>query len=83
VPTIVASSAYRAGHTVLFIVWDEDDYSGSNHIPAIVVSPYTPTSKRSAPPYTHYSLLRTTEDLLGLPRSVARPRRARCSPTFF
>jgi phosphatidylinositol-3-phosphatase len=67
VPKILASPAYRTGRTALFIVWDEDDFSGSNHIPAIVVSPYTRRGARSATRFDHYSLLRTTEDLLRLP----------------
>jgi hypothetical protein len=32
----------------------------------VVVSPSTPTGRRSGELFTHYSLLRTTEDLLGL-----------------
>ena len=39
----------------------------SCHIPTIVVSPYTQAGTRDATFYTHYSLLRTTEELLGLP----------------
>jgi phosphatidylinositol-3-phosphatase len=46
--------------------WDEDDYSQDNHIAMFVVSPYTPAGTTSGAPYNHYSLLRTTEELLGL-----------------
>jgi hypothetical protein len=63
---IVASSAYQAGNTVLFVTWDEDDSSATNHIAAIVVSPYTPAGTQSATTFNHYSLLRTTEQLLGI-----------------
>ncbi len=39
----------------------------SCHIPTIVVSPYTVAGTQDATFYTHYSMLRTTEELLGLP----------------
>jgi phosphatidylinositol-3-phosphatase len=65
VGAIVASTAYRSGHTVVFITWDESDGAG-NEVPLIVVSPFTRPGTRSSGPFTHYSLLRTTEELLGL-----------------
>jgi hypothetical protein len=66
VPKITASASYQAGNTVIFITWDEDDSSSSNHIATIVVSPYTTAGTKSAIAFTHYSLLRTTEQLLGI-----------------
>ena len=66
IPKIVASSEYRAGRAAVFITWDEDDGSKGNHIPTIVISPHTPAGMRSAGRFTHYSLLRTTEEMLGL-----------------
>jgi phosphatidylinositol-3-phosphatase len=66
VPKIVASASYRAGDTVLFITWDEDDGSSGNHVATIVVSPYTTPGTQIARAFTHYSLLRTTEELLGI-----------------
>jgi hypothetical protein len=63
---ITTSPAYRAGHTVVFIAWDEDDHTADNHVPLIVVSPWTKPGTRGTARYTHYSLLRTTEELLGL-----------------
>jgi phospholipase C len=66
VPKILASSAYAAGRTALFITWDEDDGSESNRVATIVVSPSTPAGTQSATSFTHYSLLRTTEQLLGV-----------------
>ena len=39
----------------------------SCHIPTIVVSPYTHAGTQDGTFYTHYSMLRTTEELLGLP----------------
>ncbi len=63
---ITTSAAWKAGG-VLFITWDEDDGSASNHVPLLVVSPgdHGVSSDR---PYDHYSLLATIEDLLGVSR---------------
>jgi phosphatidylinositol-3-phosphatase len=67
--TDIASGAeYRAGKTAVFITYDEDDGSHSNRIPTLVISPYTRPGTRSSKRFTHYSLLRTTEDMLGLKR---------------
>ena len=78
VPEILDSRAYRTGHTVLFITWDEGEGGSSDdcaanesdvgcHVATVIVSPSTPAGKRSGELFNHYSLLRTTEDLLGLP----------------
>ena len=67
VPALMATPQYQAGNTAIFITWDEDeDLGGSNQVPLIVVSPSTNAVKVSTS-YNHYSLLRTTEDLLSLP----------------
>jgi phospholipase C len=77
VTRIVQSAAYRAGHTVLFITYDEGAGGTSNrcatnqndagcHVATVVISPSTPTGLRSGELFNHYSLLRTTEELLGL-----------------
>jgi phospholipase C len=63
---IVASPSYQAGGTVVFVTWDEDDGSASNRVPLIVVSPSTPAGTRVGTSFDHYSLLKTTEQLLGL-----------------
>ena len=39
----------------------------SNPIATLVISPRTPAGRVSTSYFTHYSLLRTTEELLGLP----------------
>jgi phospholipase C len=77
VPRIVGSAAYRAGHTVLFITFDEGEGGSASdcatnasdigcRVATVVVSPSTPAGRRSGELFNHYSLLRTTEDLLGL-----------------
>ncbi len=72
VSAIAASPSYRAGKTALFIVWDEDEGPAGNRVPALVVSPYTRPGTRSARAFTHYSLLRTTETLLGIPTVLGK-----------
>ncbi|MFZ1995893.1 MAG: alkaline phosphatase family protein [Solirubrobacteraceae bacterium] len=66
VPALMATPQYQTGSTAMFITWDESSGSSGNQVPCIVISPYTHGVK-DATPYTHYSLLRTTEELLGLP----------------
>src|SRR3954469_11823854 len=62
---ITSSAAYHAGNTIVFVTWDEG--VGSNQrIATVVIGPTVPRSTRSAVHFTHYSLLRTTEELLGL-----------------
>jgi phosphatidylinositol-3-phosphatase len=65
IPLILTSPAYRSGRTVVFLTWDESD-GGSNHVATVVVSPSTPSGTRAADRFDHYSLLKTTEQLLGL-----------------
>jgi hypothetical protein len=70
-----ASRTYRAGHTVILLTWDEDDGTSGNHVPLVVVSPYTPAGRRSSRPLNHYSLLRASEHLLGIRRFLGEARR--------
>jgi len=78
VPRILASRPYRDKTTALFITYDEGEGGTATdcttnrtdpgcHIPLVVVSPSTRPGTRPARLFNHYSLLRTTEDLLGLP----------------
>ena len=71
VPRVLASPEYRSGSLALFVVWDENggtDTSPDNRVPCIVVAPSVQPGSTLATFVTHYSLLATTEDLLGLPR---------------
>lgn len=79
-PKILNSAAYTSGKTVVFITFDEGEISGADavgkdcannvtdadcHIATIVVSPFTkPGTQYGKKPFNHYSLLRTTEELL-------------------
>jgi len=77
-PEIVSSDLYRSGTTVVMITWDEGEGGTSNacalnttdvgcRVTTLVVSPSTPPSTVSQQLFNHYSLLRTTEQILGLP----------------
>lgn len=53
---------------LLFIAtFDEDDYSSSNRIAALLYGPAVAPGSSSGASYTHYSLLRTLEEGFGLP----------------
>ncbi|MBV9953564.1 MAG: hypothetical protein JO291_16540 [Acidimicrobiia bacterium] len=62
---ILNSPTYRDGRTAVFVVWDEP-----TPMPDLVISPTTPAGARFDAPVDHYALLRTTEELLGLPRHL-------------
>jgi hypothetical protein len=72
VPMMTKSRAYRAGHTVILLVWDEG--GGDNQVPLIVVSPYTRAGTVSSRAMNHYSLLRASEHLLGFRRYLGAAR---------
>lgn len=62
-------------HGILFITFDEGETNVSccgvargGHILTLIAGPGARTGARSLVPYDHYSLLRTIEDLWGLPR---------------
>ena len=67
VAQITASAAWKSGG-VLFITWDEDDNTGGdNQVLTLVIQPGV-AHRASSTQYTHYSLLATIEDLLGVKR---------------
>jgi phosphatidylinositol-3-phosphatase len=63
---VFASAEYQAGRTAVFLTWDEDDSSMSNQIPTLVAAPSVVPGTASTTTFNHYSMLRTTEELLGL-----------------
>ena len=67
VPLVLRSSEYRAHRTALFITWDEGTDSSSNQVATIVVAPSVPRGRRVTADLNHFSLLRSTEQLLNLP----------------
>jgi hypothetical protein len=81
-PPLLRTPEYRSGSTVVFITWDEDDGSAKQHIPTLVVSRHVRPGTRSATSFDHYSLLRTTEEILGLPKLAAAARAASMRTAF-
>jgi phosphatidylinositol-3-phosphatase len=83
-PKILNSAAYQSGLTAVFVTWDEGEgpftpgFIGKDcstntidedcHIATIVVSPSTRPGTASSSLFNHYSLLRTTEEMLHLKR---------------
>jgi phospholipase C len=78
-PVILHSRAYKSGHTVVFITWDEGEGGVASkcatnttdvgcHVATLVISPSTKPGTQSGKLFNHYSLLGTTEQLLGLPK---------------
>jgi hypothetical protein len=63
---ILASRTYQGGRTAVFVTFDEDDRLSGNLVSTIVVAPSVPSGTTSGTAFTHYSLLRTTEEMLGL-----------------
>ena len=62
---ILASRTFHKGTTAVFLAWDEG--GGDNQVPLIVIAPSVPRGASTSQASNHYSLLRTTEQLLGLP----------------
>ncbi|MDQ2858534.1 MAG: alkaline phosphatase family protein [Candidatus Eremiobacteraeota bacterium] len=57
------------GHNTLVVVtWDESSAKFSNHIPTLFVGPMVRPGRYDEP-VTHFRLLRTIEDLFGLPHA--------------
>lgn len=67
VPQVLASPGYQAGETLLVITYDENDGSPNNHIATLLLAKSVVPGTVDATYYDHYSLLRTTQELLGLP----------------
>lgn len=59
-----------ANNSLLIVTWDEDNSAAGNHIPTILHGPMVRTGQLDAR-CTLHSLLRTIEDLYGLPHSGA------------
>jgi hypothetical protein len=62
VPRTLATSSYLSGTTALFIIWDEP-----TPLANVAVAPSVRPGTVSGVAVDHYSLLRATEEMLGLP----------------
>lgn len=65
IPQLLATDEYRAGKTAIFLTWDEAN-ARTSHIPFVAISPYTAPGMKSTTAFTHYSLLKATEEMLGI-----------------
>jgi hypothetical protein len=65
-PSVLSSAEYQAGKTIVYVTWDEDDGSQNNQVPTLVIAPSVKPGTQSSTRFDHYSLLRTTEEQLGL-----------------
>ena len=68
IPKVTGSREYRSGTMAVFITWDEGDSSTADslHIPTLVLAPSTRPGTVATAHFDHSSLLRTSEELLGL-----------------
>jgi acid phosphatase len=84
VPQILQSPAFATRTSLLLITWDEDDdSSGLNQIPVLVVARGVSPGFRSTVRYTHYSVLRTVEEAWGLAPLTANDAAASPMADFF
>ncbi|QNE36924.1 alkaline phosphatase family protein [Leifsonia shinshuensis] len=65
VPAILASPAFRTQRSLLVVTFDEGD-SGDNVVACVFAGPAARAHVVVATPFTHYSLLRTIEEVWGL-----------------
>jgi hypothetical protein len=83
VPQILTSPAFTTQRSLLALVWDEDDFAGTNQVPLILLGSGITASFQSSLGYDHYSLLRTIEVGLGLPALTANDTSAASMSDFF
>ncbi len=76
VPTILGAPAFTQQHSLLLLVWDEDDSSQANQVAQVAVGWKIKPGYTSTVRYTHYSLLRTVEAAWGLPSLTANDQAA-------
>lgn len=80
IPLITSSKVYQDGDTAIFLVWDEgaggttgekcynNTTDQSCHVPAIVIAPSVKPGTVVSTQFSHYSMLKTSEQMLGLPQ---------------
>jgi phospholipase C len=78
-PVIRSSPQYQAGQVAIIITWDSDNGNAQNHIPTIVISPYTKAGTVRTRAFTHYSLLRAICAIL----HISPPGKASTAPGQF
>ena len=83
VPSILGSAAFTTQHSLLALLWDEDDFSGTNHVPLILAGNGIAAGSTSGLGYNHYSLLHTAELALGAATLTASDASAVPMTDFF
>jgi phosphatidylinositol-3-phosphatase len=78
-PKVFASPQYRSGSTAVFLTWDED----GGHVPTLVIAPSTRPGTTSSATFSHYSLLRTAEQMLGIKTYLGGASSARSMRSAF
>ena len=84
---IMRSAAYRSGETAIFITWDENARFGGSPtnptIPTILVAPSIRPHSTSRVWFNHYSILRTTEQMLGIHKYLGGAAHAKSMRSAF
>ena len=62
-----ATSHELAKENAIVVIFDENAGASGNQVYCAVISPFTTPGTRSSTNFNHYSLLRTTEEILGVP----------------
>jgi hypothetical protein len=65
VPRITNTAAYRAGHVLVVITYDEG-VGADQRVPLLALAAVLTPGRRVSSPQSHYSLLGVTEEVLGL-----------------
>lgn len=66
IPPILAAPACTQDTCLVVVVWDEDNYSGRNHVLAVFAGSAAKRQYVSATAYNHFSLLRTIETIFSV-----------------
>jgi hypothetical protein len=68
VSAITAAPFWTAGNNAIVILWDEGstNIGGGGHVAAIVITSTGPRALQDSTAYTHYGLLATIQDALGV-----------------
>ncbi|MFI5046648.1 MAG: alkaline phosphatase family protein [Acidimicrobiia bacterium] len=64
-PVLLSSNSYAAGTTAIFVMWDE-----GSPIPFLAIAPTVPAGTVLDAEIDHYAVLRTTEEMLGIPTQL-------------
>jgi hypothetical protein len=57
----------KSNNSMLVVTWDEDDGTSGNHVATVLYGQPVTSGSSSSATYNHFSLLRTIEDMEGLP----------------